>query len=107
MQRRLTSAVSSAKKKQEKRLSQILEKRRQCEGVEEDRIKGELLTANLYRLKQGMRSCELENYYDEKGGAVKIVLDERLSPPTTRRRILSATANKSARSKRSPRRRRK
>ena len=80
LQRRLTSAVSSAKKKQEKRLSQILEKRRQCEGMEEDRIKGELLTANLYRLKQGMRSCELENYYDEKGGAVKIVLDERLSP---------------------------
>lgn len=80
LQRRLTSAVSSAKKKQEKRLSQILEKRRQCEGMEEDRIKGELLTANLYRLKQGMRSCELENYYDEKGGTVKIVLDERLSP---------------------------
>ena len=80
LQRRLTSAVSSAKKKQEKRLSQILEKRRQCEGMEEDRIKGELLTANLYRLKQGMRSCELENYYDEKGGTVKIALDERLSP---------------------------
>ena len=53
LQRKLTSAVSSAKKKQEKRLSQILEKRRQCEGMEEDRIKGELLTANLYRLKQG------------------------------------------------------
>ena len=80
LQRRLTSAVSSAKKKQEKRLSQILEKRRQCEGMEEDKIKGELLTANLYRLKQGMRSCELENYYDEAGGTVKIVLDERLSP---------------------------
>ena len=48
--------------------------------MEEDKIKGELLTANLYRLKQGMRSCELENYYDEKGGTVKIVLDERLSP---------------------------
>ena len=42
LQRRLTSAVSSAKKKQEKRLSQILEKRRQCEGMEEDKIKGEL-----------------------------------------------------------------
>lgn len=80
LQRKLTSAVSSAKKKQEKRLSQILEKRRQCEGMEEDRIKGELLTANLYRLKQGMRSCELENYYDEAGGTVKIALDERLSP---------------------------
>ena len=80
LQRKLSSAVSSAKKKQEKRLSQVLEKRRQCEGMEEDRIKGELLTANLYRLKQGMRSCELENYYDEAGGTVKIALDERLSP---------------------------
>ena len=80
LQRKLTSAVSAQRKKQEKRLSQILEKRRQCEGAEDDRIKGELLTANLYRFKQGMRSVELENYYDEAGGTMKISLDERLSP---------------------------
>ncbi len=80
LQRKLTSAVSAQRKKQEKRLSQILEKRRQCEGAEDDRIKGELLTANLYRFKQGMRSVEVENYYDEAGGTMKISLDERLSP---------------------------
>ena len=80
LQRKLSSAVSAQRKKQEKRLSQILEKRRQCEGAEDDRIKGELLTANLYRFKQGMCSVELENYYDEEGGTMKIALDERLSP---------------------------
>ena len=80
LQRKLASAVSAQRKKQEKRLSQILEKRRQCEGAEDDRIKGELLTANLYRFKQGMHSVELENYYDEAGGTMKIALDERLSP---------------------------
>ena len=80
LQRKLSSAVSAQRKKQEKRLSQILEKRRQCEGAEDDRIKGELLTANLYRFKQGMRSVEVENYYDEAGGTMKIALDERLSP---------------------------
>ncbi len=78
--RALLSAVSSAKKKQEKHLSQILEKQAECASCEENRKKGELLTANLYALKAGMKSCELLDYYDEKGGKLKISLDERLSP---------------------------
>lgn len=78
--RKLTSAVNAVRKKQEKRIGQILEKRRQCENCETDRIKGELLTANLYALKRGMRECELYNYYDEAGGTLKISLDETLAP---------------------------
>lgn len=78
LRRRLTAAVSSALKKEEKRLAQILEKRLSCKDAEQNRIKGELLTANLYRLERGMRSCELDNYYD--GKRMKIALDERLTP---------------------------
>ena len=78
--RRLTAAVSTAIKKQEKRLAQILEKQKEALSCEEVRIKGELITANLYALSRGMKACELTNYYDEKGGTMKIALDPMLTP---------------------------
>ncbi len=78
--RKLESAVNASKKKAEKRLSQILEKYRECDEMEQNRIKGELLTANLYRLSRGMKGVELENYYSEEGGTVKIAMEETLTP---------------------------
>lgn len=80
MRRRLLSAVAQAKKKQEKRLAQIAEKQRSAADAETVRLKGELLTANLYALSRGMTSCELVNYYDEEGRTVKIALDAQLTP---------------------------
>lgn len=76
--RKLLSALNAAIKKHEKRLSQILEKGRECENCEQLRVKGELLTANLYALRPGMKGCELENWYD--GSRMKIALDPALSP---------------------------
>ncbi|MDE6273557.1 MAG: NFACT family protein, partial [Clostridiales bacterium] len=78
--RALASAVSSALKKHQKRLAQTVEKRQSCLGAEENRIKGELLTANLYAIQRGANACELYNYYDENGGMLKITLDPRLTP---------------------------
>lgn len=80
LQRKLTSIITTAKKKQEKRLAQILDKRHDCSDAETNRIKGELLTANLYAIKQGQTACELYNYYNENGDTLKISLDARLSP---------------------------
>ena len=76
----LISAINSAKKKHEKHLLQIAEKQQECAACEENRIKGELLTANLYAISRGMKSCELFNYYNEEGGKLKIALDETLTP---------------------------
>ncbi len=78
--RKLFSAVNGVRKKAEKRLAQIREKQRECASAEGNRIKGELLTANLHLLSRGMKSCELPNYYDETGGTLKISLDETLTP---------------------------
>ncbi len=78
--RRLSAAVNTVRKKAEKRLFQIRDKQRECASLEENRVKGELLTANLYALSRGMKSCELLNYYDERGGTLKISLDETLTP---------------------------
>lgn len=75
---KLESVVKTALKKQEKRLAQVLERKTACADAEENRVKGELLTANLYRLERGMSGCELENYYD--GTLLKIALDNTLTP---------------------------
>ncbi len=80
VRRTLAAAVHSALKKQEKRLAQILERQTECADCETLRIKGELLTANLYALTKGMGGCELVNWYDPAGGTVRIALDPRLTP---------------------------
>ena len=41
---------------------------------------GELITANLYRISQGMESVVVENYFEEDMPEVTIALDKRLSP---------------------------
>lgn len=44
------------------------------------KIKGELLTANLYQIKKGDEVVELINYYDENQGSIIVELDKRLTP---------------------------
>ena len=52
----------------------------QAQGLEEYRIKGELLTANIHRLSQGMTTAALENFYEEGSPVIEIGLDAQLSP---------------------------
>jgi predicted ribosome quality control (RQC) complex YloA/Tae2 family protein len=78
--RKLENTVRALKKKQTKKLQETLERLKDAEKADEYRIKGELLTANLYRLDRGMSEITLENWYDEQGGTVKISLDTTLSP---------------------------
>lgn len=47
---------------------------------DEFRIKGELITANLYRIGKGDKTALLENYYAEDAAQIEIALDENLSP---------------------------
>ena len=74
---RLNSLTNTAVKKVKKRLTAIKAKEKDALSAEENRIKGELLLANIYRIKNGVSECVLDNYYD--GTTVKITLDERLS----------------------------
>ena len=48
--------------------------------MEEYRLKGELLTANLHLAQKGMKSAELPNYYEEGMPMLRVELDEKLSP---------------------------
>ena len=78
--RKLESTVRNLKKKQTKKLQELLERLEEAEKADGYRIKGELLTANLYKLERGMTEVELDNWYDENGGKLKITLDKTLSP---------------------------
>jgi len=51
-----------------------------AENKEEYRIKGDLITANIYRIEQGQTSAELENYYEPDLPVIRVELDARLSP---------------------------
>ena len=48
--------------------------------MEEYRLKGELLTANLHLAQKGMREVEVPNYYEEGMPMLRVALDEKLSP---------------------------
>ena len=71
--------VNNLKNRTEKKLSLRLCDLKKCENREKLRIYGELLKANLYRIKPGSAYFEAENYYDNMY-IVKIPLDQALSP---------------------------
>ena len=96
--RKLESAANTLRKKAAKRLQDTLERLREAEKADENRIKGELLTANLYRIEKGCSSVELENWYDERGGTLKIALDTTLTPSQNAQRYFK-TYNKQKRAK--------
>jgi predicted ribosome quality control (RQC) complex YloA/Tae2 family protein len=56
----------------------LLEDLARAENSGENRLFGELLTANLHTLTPGQKSAKLTNYYD--GKEVEIPLDPRVSP---------------------------
>lgn len=96
--RRLEAAIRSLKKKQVKRAQDIFDRLREAENAESNKIKGELLTANLYRLEKGMKECALENWYEPDCPTVKIRLDESLSPQKNAQKYFKAY-NKQKRAK--------
>ncbi len=55
-------------------------KLKEAAGRDAERIKGELITANIYRIQKGDRELICENYYEEESPQVTVSLDERLSP---------------------------
>ncbi len=91
-QKRLQSALASAVKKTEKRLQIIHSKLSECLGAEEIRLKGELITAYIYAIPRGADSFEAVNYYDEKGGKIKIELDKTLTPAQNAQRYFKKYA---------------
>lgn len=51
-----------------------------CESMEADRRRGDLISANLYRIQRGDHVARVEDFYDEACPLVEIPLDVRLTP---------------------------
>ena len=51
-----------------------------AESADDLKLSGELLIANLYRLKRGQKEASLQNFHDPNNAEVTIQLDEKLSP---------------------------
>ncbi len=64
----------------EKKLAQQEEDLSNAANLEEYRLFGELLNANLWQLRKGATEVTLPNFYDEAGGTVTIPLDIQLTP---------------------------
>ena len=64
----------------EKKLALQEEELASAERMEEYRIMGEIINANLFQLKKGMAEASLPNWYDPAGAEIRIPLDLRLTP---------------------------
>ena len=64
----------------EKKLALQEEELASAARMEEYRLMGEMINANLWQLRKGQTEAELPNFYDEKGGTMVIPLDSRLTP---------------------------
>jgi predicted ribosome quality control (RQC) complex YloA/Tae2 family protein len=51
-----------------------------AENKDRYKIYGELITANLYKIEDGMKSVDVENYYESDMPIITIPLDVQLSP---------------------------
>ncbi|MBQ8295802.1 MAG: NFACT family protein [Clostridia bacterium] len=96
--RKLENTARGLKKKQAKKLQDTLERLKESEKADDYRVKGELLTANLYRIEKGATMVELENWYSLNGETIKIALDATLPPSKNAQRYFK-TYNKHKRAK--------
>ncbi len=63
-----------------KKINLLDETLRECEKKEKYRMWGDIITANLYRMKQGDEVLEAVNFYDEEAKEVTLALDALKSP---------------------------
>lgn len=72
--------IFNEKTKNEKKIEKLNITLKEAENAEQYKLYGELLTANLYAVKRGMKEITVQNYYDENGGTITIPLDPLKSP---------------------------
>lgn len=77
-QAELLKVVATHLERSRRKLQRQTETMETAASAESLRVRGELITANIFRLKKGMSSFPAENFYGE--GEIQVELDPRLSP---------------------------
>ncbi len=83
MRRKSQALYKSAKSAHERTLRKLAARReelKKTENRDQNRRFGDLITANLYRIKKGDRVAEVEDYFDENCPRLKIPLDPLKTP---------------------------
>jgi predicted ribosome quality control (RQC) complex YloA/Tae2 family protein len=81
--------IVNEKEKNEKKIKKLQTTLIDAEKAEQFQRYGELLTANLYAAKKGMKEIEVLDYYDEEGRTVVIELDPRKTPSENAQKYFS------------------
>lgn len=76
----LRKLVSGRRERAARKLSARIAEYRSTEQRETWRQYGDLIKANLYRMKRGAGELETENFYDENNAIIRIPLQPKLSP---------------------------
>lgn len=79
--------INNVKNRTEKKL--VIQREALLESArgEEYKRAGDLITANIYKIKRGDKSITAVDYYDEECPEITIELDERLSPAANAQRM--------------------
>ncbi|GKU82413.1 NFACT family protein [Niallia sp. NCCP-28] len=72
--------IVNERDKNEKKIKKLKRSLQEAENAEQYQLLGELLTANIYAAKKGMKEIEVANYYHPDGEMVTISLDPRKTP---------------------------
>lgn len=75
----LVKLLNNARERSEKKIAILAKTLRDAENKDTYKIKGELITSNLYKIKDGDKELIAENYYDNMK-EIKITLSPSLSP---------------------------
>lgn len=86
----LKAAISKSRKKLATTLNAIEDSR----DFDNDKLRGELITSNIYRIKQGDSCAVVENYYSENAEKIEIELEKNLSPAKNAQRYYRLYARK-------------
>lgn len=76
----LARHIKSALERTEKKKAIMLETLAQSAQAEQNRVYGELLTANMHLMEKGAERVKVQNYYEEGAPEAEIPLDARLTP---------------------------
>ena len=76
MRRLVVSNIERCVKKKEIQIKTLKDN----EGLEKWKLKGELLTANIYAIEKGMNTIKVVNYYHEDMPEIEIALDTTKTP---------------------------
>ncbi len=83
----LLQLLSNAESRTEKKLALQRQALLDSELGETYKKRGDLITANLYRLSRGMTSFTTPDYYSETAEEIEVPLDARLSPSANAQRM--------------------